>query len=63
MRTPFAVDSGMAIVLIILVLGGFLVLTVGGAYSPAVIVIAAAALVGYFIVWRAKRKRGSTAKL
>jgi hypothetical protein len=53
----------MAILLIILAMGGVLVFTVGGVFSPAAIVIAVAVVIGYFVLRRAMQKRGSAAKL
>jgi hypothetical protein len=62
-RTVLAAERTMAGALIFLLIGLFIVFAVSGVYTPAGMVIAAALIVGYVVVWRAKRKRGSAAKL
>ena len=53
----------MAVLAIIAAFLILLVYMVGGAYSPAGIIIIISIAIGYIIVRRAKRRRGSAARL
>ena len=62
-RTVLAPHNRMAIISILLAVVFVVVFLVGGAFSPAGLIIVAGVAIGILLVHRAKRRRGSATQL